>query len=111
MSAAALDVLLAPASDAPHPPLTEAEAHRALDLAQQGFVPSEIGELLDVYPDSVETAIEEAVPGGSAVIAAALRRRLRAWRRDNADSAWWEAEAVFGIPHAHMLRLVRVPRD
>ena len=111
MSAAALDVLLAPASDAPHPPLTEAEAHRALDLAQQGFVPSEIGELLDVYPDSVETAIEEAVPGGSAVIAAALRRRLRAWRRDHADSAWWEAEAVFGIPHAHVLRLVRVPRD
>ena len=111
MSIAALDVLLAPASDAPHPPLTEAEVHRALDLAQQGFVPSEIGELLDVYPDSVETAIEDAVPGGSAVIAAALRRRLRAWRRDHEDSAWWEAEAVFGIPHAHVLRLVRVPRD
>ena len=111
MSIAALDVLLAPASDVPHPPLTEAEAHRALDLAQQGFVPSEIGELLDVYPDSVEAAIEDAVPGGSAVIAAALRRRLRAWRRDHEDSAWWEAEAVFGIPHAHVLRLVRVPRD
>lgn len=111
MSAAALDVLLAPVSDVPHRPLTEAEAHRALDLAQQGFVPSEIGELLDVCMDSVETAIDEAVPGGSAVIAAALRRRLRAWRRDHADSARWEAEAVFGIPHAHVLRLVRVPRD
>jgi hypothetical protein len=111
MSVAVLGVLLAPASDVPHPPLTEGEAHRALDLAQQGFVPSEIGELLDVYPDSVETAIEDAVPGGSAVIAAALRRRLRAWRRENEDSAWWEAEGVFGIPHAHVLRLVRVPRD
>ncbi|EYT49851.1 homing endonuclease associated repeat-containing protein [Brachybacterium muris] len=111
MSAAALDVLLAPASDTPHPPLTEANAHRALDLAQQGFVPSEIGELLDVHTDSVKTAIEAAVPGGFAVISAALRRRLRAWRRDHADSAWWEAEAVFGIPHAHVLRLVRVPRD
>ncbi|MCZ4327396.1 homing endonuclease associated repeat-containing protein [Brachybacterium paraconglomeratum] len=111
MSIAALDVLLAPMSDTPHPPLTEAEAHRALDLAQQGFVPSEIGELLDVYPDSVETAIGNAVPGGTAAIAAALRRRLRAWRREHEDSAWWEAEAEFGIPHAHVLRLVRMPRD
>ncbi|MGP5056014.1 homing endonuclease associated repeat-containing protein [Brachybacterium paraconglomeratum] len=111
MSIDAHDVPLAPASAVPHPQLTEMEVHRALDLAQQGFVPSEIGELLDVYPDSVETAIEEAVPGGTAAIAAALRRRLRAWRREHEDSAWWEAEAVFGIPHAHVLRLVRVPRD
>ena len=34
-----------------------------------------------------------------------------AWRLENEDSAWWEAEAEFGIPHAHVLRLVRVPRD
>src|SRR5699024_11183944 len=111
MSVSALDVLLAPASDAPQPPLTAAESERALDLAQQGFVPSEIGELLDVYPDSVEAAIENALPGGTAVIVGALRRRLRAWRREHEDGAWWEAEAVFGIPHAHVLRLVRVPRD
>src|SRR5690606_27857905 len=52
-----------------------------------------------------------AVPGGTAAIAAALRRRLRAWRREHEDSAWWEAEAEFGIPHAHVLRLVRMPRD
>ena len=111
MSIATVDDLCAPMRAVQHPPLTEAEAYRALDLAQQGFVPSEIAELLDVYPDSVESAIESAVPGGTAAIAAALRRRLRAWRRDHQDSAWWETEAAFGIPHAHVLRLVRVPRD
>ena len=111
MSIATVDDLCAPMRAVQHPPLTEAQAHRALDLAQQGFVPSEIAELLDVYPDSVESAIESAVPGGTAAIAAALRRRLRAWRRDHQDSAWWETEAAFGIPHAHVLRLVRVPRD
>ena len=111
MSIATVDDLCAPMRAVQHPPLTEAEAYRALDLAQQGFVPSEIAELLDVYPDSVESAIESAVPGGTAAIAAALRRRLRTWRRDHQDSAWWETEAAFGIPHAHVLRLVRVPRD
>ncbi|MGP9538120.1 homing endonuclease associated repeat-containing protein [Brachybacterium sp. AOP43-C2-M15] len=111
MSTVTLDELLAPASSTPHPPLAEAEAHRVLDLAQQGFIPSEIGKLLDVYPDSVETAIEDAVPGGTGAIAAALRRRLRAWRQDHVDDPWWEAKAVVGVPHAHVLRLVRVPRD
>ena len=111
MSIDTLEALLAPIPAVPHPELTEAEAHRALDLAQQGFLRSEIAELLDAYPDSVEAAIENLVPGGTTAIFSALRRRLRAWRREHVDSAWWEAEAVFGIPHAHVLRLVRVPRD
>lgn len=64
MSIAELDDLLAHASVTLHPPLTESEAQLALDLAQQGFVPSEIGELLDVYLNSVERAIEDAVPAG-----------------------------------------------
>lgn len=103
--------LVATVAPAPRPLLDEAQARRALDLAQQGFLASEIGELLDVYPSSVEDALEAAVPGGSAMIATSLRRRLRAWRQDHQDSPWWEAEAVFGVPHAHVLRLVRVPRD
>ena len=111
MSIASLDQLRVPAYAATHPSLTEAEAARTLDLAQQGFLPAEIAALLDVTQDSVEAAIEAEVPGGIAVIFSALRRRLRAWRRDHEDSPWWEAESVFGIPHAHILRLVRVPRD
>ena len=97
----------------PHsrPPLEESAARQALDLAQQGFLAVEIGELLDVSPVCVEEALEAAVPGGSATIAGTLRRRLRAWRREHENSPWWEAEAAFGVPHAHVLRLVRVPRD
>lgn len=105
------NVTLEPVGAAPHPSLTGAEAHRALDLAQQGFVPSEIAELLGVDADSAASVIERKVPGGTAAIASALRRRLRAWRSTHEGLVWWEAEAVFGIPHAHLLRLVRVPRD
>src|SRR5699024_199197 len=100
-----------PATPASRPPLEESAARQALDLAQQGFLVGEIGELLDVSPVCVEQALEAAVPGGSATIAGALRRRLRSWRREHENSPWWKAEAAFGVPHAHVLRLVRVPRD
>lgn len=58
MSIASLDQLRVPAHAATHPSLTEAEAARTLDLAQQGFLPAEIAELLDVSQDSAEAAIE-----------------------------------------------------
>lgn len=111
MSIVSFDVPLTPAGAAPHPSLTDAEAHRALDLAQQGFVPSEIAELLGVPADSAASAVEDMVPGGTAAIAGALRRRLRAWRSAQGGLDWGMAEAAFGIPHAHVLRLVRVPQD
>ena len=40
-----------------------------------------------------------------------MRRRLRGWRGEHGDDTWSEAEAAFGVPHAHVLRMVRAPRD
>lgn len=111
MSIFTVDAPPALSSSAPRQDLSEPEAQRALLLAQQGFVPSEIAELLDVAPDSVAHSLDHLVPGGTAAIASALRRRLRAWRSVDENREWSEAEAAFGIPHAHVLRLVRVPRD
>lgn len=50
------------------------------------------------------------VPGGSATVRAALRRRLRAWHAAVPDRTWLDAEHDFGIPHTHVLRYVRAPR-
>ncbi|MGY5764279.1 homing endonuclease associated repeat-containing protein [Brachybacterium sp. DNPG3] len=91
--------------------LTGSAVRRSLDLAQQGFLAQEIADLLETEPADVDAAISALVPGGVPAIHIALCRRLRAWRRDLAHSAWGDAEIELGIPHAHVLRLARVPRD
>ncbi len=93
------------------PPLAEDVVRRALDLAQQGFLASEIAEMLEICLDDVDAALDALVPGGSLTIRTAMRRRLRRWRTDHGEVTWFDAEAVFGVPHAHVLRIVRAPRD
>lgn len=92
-------------------PLSDNGAHRALGLAQQGFLASEIAEVLEADLAAVDAALDALVPGGALTIRAALRHRLRSWRSEHGDDVWAEAEASFGVPHAHLLRMMRVPRD
>ncbi|GAA1306167.1 homing endonuclease associated repeat-containing protein [Brachybacterium tyrofermentans] len=91
--------------------LSEDGIRRALDLSQQGFLASEIAEMLEARLDDVDAALGALVPGGALAIRTALRRRLRGWRGEHGDDTWSEAEAAFGVPHAHVLRMVRAPRD
>lgn len=84
------------------------DAERALDLALQGFTTREIAEALGETGADVEAALVTLVPGGNGAIRSSLRTRLRAWRRSE-DRSWDDAEAIFGIPHANVLRLVRAP--
>lgn len=87
------------------------DANRALDLAQQGFGATEIADLLDSEVRLVERELEDLVPGGVTRIRASLRHRLRAWGRENSQSTWLDAEVAFGIPHTHIVRLVRAPQQ
>lgn len=85
------------------------DADRVLDLAQQGYSTYEIADALGVPPRSIEQALDSQVPGGLATVRSALRTRLRRWQRATEADSWREAEAVFGIPHANITRLVRSP--
>lgn len=89
--------------------LSTAGALRYVDLAQQGYTLQEIAEALGLEQAYVERAVGEAVPGGIAVIRDRLRKRLRQWQSNQADDGWSSAEALFGIPHANITRLVRSP--
>lgn len=87
------------------------DGERVLDLAQFGFSSVEIAETLGVDAASIDRALESLVPGGLGGVRTALRRRLRAWREENPESTWLDAETDFGVLHTHVLRLVRAPRE
>ncbi|MGP9695804.1 homing endonuclease associated repeat-containing protein [Brachybacterium sp. AOP25-B2-12] len=88
------------------------DAERALDLAQQGYALSEISETLGgIAAGQIDEALAILVPGGLGAVRTALRRRLRVWRSASPDATWLDAEHAFGIPHTHVLRIVRAPRD
>lgn len=89
----------------------ELDGERVLDLAQLGFSSAEIAETLGAEAASVDRVLETLTPGGLAGVRSALRRRLRAWRNQNPDATWLEAETEFGVLHTHVLRLVRAPRE
>lgn len=89
----------------------ELEGERVLDLAQLGFTSAEIAETLGVDAASVDHTLHSLVPGGIAEVRSGLRRRLRAWREENPEATWLDAEAEFGVLHTHVLRLVRAPRE
>lgn len=110
VSAEAMDnVEISSARDAADPII---DAERALDLAQQGYALSEISETLGgIEAGRIDEALTALVPGGLGAVRTALRRRLRAWRSASPDATWLDAEHAFGIPHTHVLRIVRAPRD